>query len=60
MIFRFRKIALLLGMLGPLRQLLLPFAALGIGAVALRGLLPLVDLLLHRRLGGLVARGAEP
>src|SRR5258708_39983509 len=55
MVFRGREIALFLGVLGAFGQFSLPFAALGIGAVALRGLLPVVDLLLQRSLCGVVA-----
>ena len=50
MIFCGGKIALFLCMLGALGQLLLSFAGLGIGAVALGGLLPVVDLLLRAAL----------
>jgi hypothetical protein len=59
MIFRGGKVALFLRMLGAFGQLLLSLAALGIGAVAIGGLLPGVDLLLRRCLGGVVAGGAE-
>src|ERR1035437_7800681 len=54
-----RKVALFLGMPGALGQLLRPFAGFRLRAVARRGLLPFVDLLLHRRLGGIVAHDAE-
>src|SRR6185437_3796908 len=59
MVFRLREVALFLGDLGALGQLLGAFVGLGLGAVALRGLLPVVDLLLDRGLGGVVAGGAE-
>ena len=59
MILRGRKIALLLGMLGTLGQLLRALLGFRLGAVARRGLLPGVDLLLQRRLGGIVAHDAE-
>ena len=55
MILRLREVALFLGMLGALGQLLRAFAGFGLGAIARRGLLPVVDLLLQRRLGGIVA-----
>src|SRR3954451_14404815 len=59
MIFRSRLVALMLGVLGLFGQLLGAFAGLRLGAVALRGLLPVLDLLLSRGFGGLVGRGAE-
>src|SRR3954447_17242390 len=59
MIFRSRLVALMLGVLGLFGQLLGAFAGLRLGAVALRGLLPVLDLLLHGHLVGLVARRAE-
>ena len=59
MVFRQRKVALMLGVLGALGQLLGAFASLRLGAVTRRGLLPVVDLLLQRRLGGIVARAGE-
>jgi len=59
MVLRFRKVALFLGVLGAFGQLVLSFAGLGVGAVALGGLLPVVDLFLRRRLGGIFANGAE-
>src|ERR1700747_1896487 len=55
MVFGGREIPLFLCMLGALGKLLGPLASLGLGAVARRGLLPVVDLLLRRRLGGIVA-----
>ena len=58
-IFRGRLVALMLGMLGPRRQLLRTLAGFRLRAVARGGLLPVVDLLLQRRLGGVVARGAK-
>ena len=57
-IFRLRKVALFFGVLGAFGQLLGAFVGFGLGAIARRGLLPLVDLLLqprlwrHRRLVG--------
>ena len=57
MIFGGREVALVLGMLGALGKLLGTFAGLRLGAIARRGLLPVVDLLLQRRLGGIVADG---
>src|ERR1700688_5030187 len=59
MVFRRGEVAPFLGLFGAFGQLLLPLASLGLGAVASCGLLPLVDLLLQRRLGGIVACGAE-
>jgi len=59
MIFCGRQVALFLGVLGALGQLFRPFAGFRLRAVARRGLLPLVDLLLQRRLGGSVAHDAE-
>src|SRR2546430_2052928 len=53
------EVALFLGVLGALGQLLGAFASLRLGAVTRRGLLPVVDLLLQRRLGGIVARAGE-
>src|SRR5438874_12120902 len=58
-IFRGGEVALFLGVLGALGRLLGAFAGLRLGAVARRGLLPVVDLLLQRRLGGIVARAGE-
>ena len=55
MILGLRKVALFLGMLGAFGQLILTFAGFRLGAIARRGLLPVVDLLLQRRLGGVVA-----
>ena len=52
---RGRKVALVLGMLGALRQLLGAFAGFRLGTIARRGLGPVVDLLLQRRLRGFVA-----
>ncbi len=54
-----REVALVFGMLGALGQLLRAFAGLGLRAVARRGLLPFLDLLLQRRLGGIVAHEGE-
>jgi hypothetical protein len=59
MIFRRREVALFLGMPGAFGQLLRPFAGLRLGAVARRGLLPVVDLLLRRRLERVVATAAQ-
>ena len=59
MILRGRKVALLLGMLGAFGQLFGAFAGFRLGAVARCGLLPVVDLLLQRRLGRVVAGTAE-
>ena len=40
-----REIAVMLGMLGALGELFLPFAGFRLGAIARRGLLPGLDLL---------------
>src|SRR5207237_8481985 len=58
-IFRGGEVALFLGVLGALGQLLGAFASLRFGSVTRRGLLPVVDLLLQRRLGGIIARAGE-
>src|ERR1700761_6189386 len=59
MVLGFRQIALFLGMLGALGQLLRSFAGLRLRTIPGRGLLPVVDLLLHRRLGGVVGRSTK-
>jgi len=58
-ILRGGQIALFLGMLGAFGQLLRAFAGFRLLAVAGGGLLPLVDLLLQGRLGGIVAHDPE-
>src|ERR1700722_2481051 len=59
MVLRFREVALFFRDLGALGELLGAFLGLGFGAIALSGLLPVLDLLLHRGLGGIVGCGAE-
>src|SRR5205807_3139155 len=58
-VFRCRLVALVLGVLGALGKLFRAFVGFGLRAVARRGLVPVVDLLLQRRLGGVVVDGAE-
>src|SRR5689334_14441502 len=59
MVFRRGEVALLLGVLGALGELLAAFAGLRLRTVARGVLLPLVDLLLQGRLGGIVGGRAE-
>src|SRR6478672_6155897 len=59
MILCSRLVALVLGMLGSLGELLGSLAGFRLGAVARRGLLPFIDLLLQGSLGGFVAGSAE-
>ncbi len=59
MILGRRLVALVLGFLGALGELFRTFASLRLRAIARRGLVPVVDLLLQRRLGGIVAHGPE-
>src|SRR5690348_5619731 len=55
MILRRSEFAFLFGMLGALGELFGAFTGLGLRAVARRGLLPVVDLLLQCSLHGIVA-----
>src|SRR5258708_24644250 len=59
MVFGLCKVALLLGLLGAFGQLLRALAGFRLRTVARGGLLPFVDLLLQRYLGGSVAHHAE-
>src|ERR1700722_8883075 len=59
MVLRFREVALFFRDLGALGELLGAFLGLGFGAIALSGLLPVLDLFLYRGLGGVVGCGAE-
>src|SRR6202035_2724307 len=53
------QIALLLGLLGAQRELLAAFVGRGLRFIAIDGLLPGVDLLLHGGLGGRIRDGGE-
>ena len=58
-IFCRRIVALVLSLLGALGELFRSFAGFRLRAVARRGLVPVVDLLLQRRLGGIVPDRAQ-
>ena len=55
MVFRGSLVALVLGVLGAFSELFGALAGLWLGAVARRSLLPVIDLLLQCRLGGIVS-----
>src|SRR5882724_10930783 len=59
MILRSRFVALMFGVLGALGELFRTLAGFRLRTVACRGFLPVVDLLLQCRLGGLIGGGGE-